>query len=93
MSIEPAHDLVVLLSREREAVSNASEEPAISGAQASDGRFFQAPCGTVGGTQGNQIVSEFEFHPSLIVGQIPLFNRKVPIRLGSLNFSILSACR
>lgn len=87
---EPGDDLVILLRRERLARSNAGKETAVSGAMPPNSRLTQFAGRAKRFRKSQQMICKLSFHAPLIVGCIPLCNRKHPIRLRRRKFPIIA---
>lgn len=88
---KPADNFVVFLRRERLAIANPGEEAAICGAVAPDRGLAEFARVPEAFRKCEQMISEFGFHDAFIVGSIPLFNGKLPIRVGRGKFPMVFA--
>ncbi|MDB5522799.1 MAG: hypothetical protein JWM58_562 [Rhizobium sp.] len=90
MGREPRDDLVILLGRERLALPDAHEEPPISCTQLSNGGIPYAARGREPFGKDHKMTGKLCFHGALIVGYIPLCNRKAPISQGWGKFPMIA---
>lgn len=88
---KPLNHFVIFLRREGLSFTNSRKEASISGAMASDGRFFQVSSPAESVRKHQEVLSEFSFHAPLIVGFNQRFNWKHPIRVKRGKFPIVSA--
>lgn len=87
--IKPSNNFVVLFRGEGLSFSDARKKPAVGCAMPSNSRFAQLTrlAKRVGETK--QVFYELCFHEALIVGRIPLCNRKHPIRFWGGKFPMM----
>ena len=88
---KPSNDLVVLLCRERFAVTNTREEPSVGRAMAPNSCLSKVFRRSESLRKREKMASELSFHAPVIVGCIPLFNRKHPSRQVMWKFPMVSA--
>lgn len=91
VAAEPSNNLIVFLGRESLSLSDSREETTIGGAMPTNGRLAKLPSRAEGVREGQQVVCELRFHVALIVGCIPLCNRKHPIGFWRGKFPIIAA--
>lgn len=88
---KPRNHVIVFLGGESLAVANSHEEPTVRSTKTTHRRLAEASCHTVALGERQEICRELSFHTALIVGFIPLFNRKHPISHRRGKFPILAS--
>lgn len=91
VAAEPANNLVILFGREGLSVSDSGEESTVGSAMSADRGLAKILGLTKGIRERQQMIGELRFHAALIVGRIPLCNRKHPIRVWRGKFPIMQA--
>jgi hypothetical protein len=91
VAAEPANNLVILFGGEGLPASDSGKETTIGRAMPADRGFAKILGLTKGVRKRQQMIGELRFHAALIVGRIPLCNRKHPIRVWRGKFPIMQA--
>lgn len=91
IAAEPANNLVVFFGGEGLPVSDSGKETAVGRAMPADRGLAKILSLTKGVRKRQQMIGELRFHVAVIVGRIPLCNRKHPIRIWRGKFPIMQA--
>lgn len=91
VAAEPANNLVILFGGEGLPVSDSGEEATVGSAMPAYRGLAKSLGLTKGIRKRQQMIGELRFHAVLIVGCIPLCNRKHPIRVWRGKFPIMQA--
>lgn len=91
VAAEPANNLVILLGGKGLPLSDSGEEATVGSAMPAYRGLAKILGLTKGIRKRQQMIGELRFHAALIVGCIPLCNRKHPIRVWRGKFPIMQA--